>query len=112
MPRAKSIAARRHRKVLKEVKGYSHSARRRIRAAKEALLHAGQYAYTGRKLRKRDMRSLWIMRINAAARKHDMTYSTLMKELKAKNIELDRKMLADIAVNDSEAFTALISQVK
>ena len=109
MPRAKSIAARRHRKVLKQAKGFKHSARRRIRTAKEAVLHAGQYAYHGRKLRKRDMRSLWIVRLNAAARQNDLSYSKLMKGLKDANIEMDRKMLSEIAVNDPEAFKEIVS---
>ena len=112
MARSKSIAARRHRKVLKEVKGYKHAARRRIRAAKEAALHAGQYAYHGRKLRKRDARKLWIIRLNAAAHQHDLTYSTLIKGLKDANIELDRKMLAEIAVNDPETFSEIVSHIK
>lgn len=109
MPRAKSISARRHRKTLKQAKGFKHSAGRRIRAAKEAVLHAGQYAYHGRKLRKRDMRSLWIVRLNAAARENDMSYSKLMKGLKDANIEMDRKMLSEIAINDPEGFKEIIS---
>ena len=109
MPRAKSISARRHRKVLKQVKGYRHAARRRIAAAKEAVLHAGQYAYHGRKLRKRDMRKLWIIRLNAAARENELSYSKLMKGLKDANIEMNRKMLSEIAVNDPEAFKAIIN---
>ncbi len=112
MARTKSTAARRHRKVLSLAKGYKHSARRRIKTAKEAVLHAGAYAFTGRKLRKRDMRSLWITRLNAAARQNGLTYSTMTNGLKKANIEIDRKMLADMAVNDPESFKEIISQLK
>lgn len=109
MARSKSPSARRHRKVLKQAKGFKHAARRRIKTAKEAVLHAGNYAYRGRKLRKRDMRALWIVRLNAAAREHDLSYSKLMKGLKDANIEMDRKMLSEIAVNDPEGFKEIIS---
>jgi len=75
-------------------------------------MHAGQYAYSGRKLRKRDLRSLWIVRLNAAAREHDMSYSKLINGLKNAKIELDRKILSDIAITDPEAFKEIISKVK
>src|SRR3989304_683120 len=77
MPRTKSKAAIRHRKIRSLSRGFKHSARRRVKTAKEALLHAGQYAYAGRKMKKRDYRRLWIMRINAATREHGLTYSQL-----------------------------------
>lgn len=112
MPRTKSIAARRHRKIKKAAKGYKHAARKRVKVAKEAILHAGQYAYVGRKLRKRDLRRLWIVRLNAAAREHGLTYNKLVAGLKKAKIELDRKTLADIAVNDPETFKEIVSQVK
>lgn len=112
MPRVKSIASRRHRKVRKAAKGFKHSASRRVRTAKEALLHAGQYAYVGRKLKKRDLRSLWIIRINAAARVNGTTYAKLMSGLKVAKIDLDRKMLAEIAVKDPKTFTKIVSEVK
>ena len=112
MPRTKSIASRRHRKIKKEARGFKHAARKRVRVAKEALLHAGQYAYIGRKLRKRDLRRLWIVRLNAAARAHGLTYNQLINGLKKKNIELDRKILADIAVKDPETFEKIVSEVK
>ena len=112
MPRSKSIAARRHRKIKKAARGYKHSARKRIKVAKEALLHAGQYAYIGRKLRKRDLRKLWIIRLNAAAREHGTTYSKLIQGLKKANIEIDRKILADIAVNDPDTFKEIVSAIK
>lgn len=101
-----------HKKIKKAAKGFKFSASRRVKTAKEAILHAGHYAYVGRKLRKRDMRKLWITRINAAARQHDMSYSTLMSGLKKANIELDRKMLAEIAATDPDSFEAIIKTVK
>lgn len=112
MPRTKSKAARRHRKIKKQARGFTHSARKRIKVAKEALLHAGQYAYIGRKRKKREIKSLWIIRINAAARIHGLTYSKLMNGLKKAHIDLDRKILADIAVNDPDTFEKIISEVK
>lgn len=112
MPRTKSPAARRHRKIRKEARGFKQARRRRVKVAKEALLHAGQYAYVGRKLRKRDIRSLWIVRLNAAAREHGLSYNKLIAGLKKANIELDRKILADIAVNDPATFEKIISEVK
>lgn len=112
MARVKSIAARRHRKIKKAAKGFKQARRTRIRVAKEALLHAGQYAYIGRKLRKRDLRRLWIVRLNAAAREHSLTYNKLISGLKKAKIELDRKILAEIAVKDPDTFEKIISVVK
>lgn len=112
MARAKSIAAKKHRKIKKAAKGFRHARSRRVKSASEAVLHAGQHAFIGRKLKKRDLRSLWIKRINAAAREHDMSYSQFMAELKKNNIFINRKMLADIAVNDSQAFEELVKAVK
>lgn len=108
MARTKSVASRSHRKIKAQAKGFKQARRTRVKVAKEAVLHAGQYAYIGRKLRKRDMRSLWVMRINAAARKYDTNYSKLIAALKKANIELNRKMLADIAVRDGEAFEQIV----
>ncbi|KKU03834.1 MAG: 50S ribosomal protein L20 [Candidatus Woesebacteria bacterium GW2011_GWC2_47_16] len=110
--RVKSIAARKHRKVKKLAKGFRQARRTRVKAAKEALLHAGAYAYHGRKLRKRDMRALWITRINAALRAEGVSYSKFMAGLKKAKIGLDRKILADIAVNDPATFKEILSQVK
>jgi len=110
--RVKSIAARKHRKVKKLAKGFKQARRRRVKAAKEALAHAGAYAYHGRKLRKRDMRALWITRINAALRAEGLTYSKFMADLKKAKIGLDRKILADIAVSDPATFKEILSQVK
>ena len=112
MPRVKSIAAKKHRKVKKAAKGFKNARSRRVKTAKEALLHAGQYVYIGRKLRKRDLRSLWIKRINAAARENDTIYSKLIAGMKEHKIELDRKILADIAVHDSETFKKIVEAVK
>ena len=112
MTRTKSIAARRHRKIKSEAKGFKHARRKRVKTAKEALLHAGQYAYIGRKLKKRDLRSLWIMRLNAAARLHGLSYSRFISALKSKRIEIDRKILSDIAINDPEAFEKIVSEIK
>jgi large subunit ribosomal protein L20 len=112
MPRTKSIAARRHRKIKRQVKGFKHVRRKRVKAAKEALLHAGQYAFHGRKLKKRDLRKLWIMRLNAALRAKGMKYSEFIALLKKAQIELDRKILADIAVNDPKTFDQIIDKVK
>jgi len=112
MPRTKSLSAKRHRKVKKAARGYKHAARRRVKVAKEALLHAGQYAYVGRKLRKRDLRRLWIVRLNAASREHGLPYSKFIASLKKENIEIDRKILSDIAVNDSETFKKIVDQIK
>ena len=112
MARVKSIARRKHTKLRLETRGFRQARRQRVKAGKEALLHAGQYAYHGRKLRKRDLRKLWIMRINAAARVHGLSYNKLVSGLKKTNIELDRKILADIAVSDPATFEKIISEVK
>src|SRR6202165_556304 len=101
----RSIHARKKRRATLELaKGYRGDASRHYRAAKEALLKADSYAYRDRRNRKRDFRRLWITRINAAARQHDMTYSTFMHGLALAGVELDRKILADIAVRDPETF--------
>jgi large subunit ribosomal protein L20 len=112
MPRVKSISAKRHRKIKKAAKGFKHARSRRVKTAKEALLHSGQYAYIGRKLKKRDLRSLWIKRLNAASREHGLTYSKLIAGLKKNNIELDRKILSDMAINDSNTFKKIIDAIK
>ena len=104
--------ARKHRKIKRKAKGFRQARRTRVKVAKEALLHAGQYAFHGRKLRKRDLRKLWIIRLNAAVREHGMNYSTFIAKLKEKKIELDRKMLADIAVKDKETFKKIVSEIK
>lgn len=114
MPRVKrGVTARaRHKKVLKKAKGYYGARSRVFRTAKQAVIKAGQYAYQGRKQRKRQFRSLWIIRVNAEARKHDMSYSKFIAGLKLAKIEIDRKILADIAVHDKNAFAAIVAKVK
>lgn len=114
MPRVKrSVAARaRHKKVLKQAKGYRGARKSVFRVAKQAVTRAGQYAYRDRRRRKRDFRSLWIMRINAAARECGLTYSTFIRGLKLANIDLDRKSLAAIAVNDRKTFSQLAETAK
>ena len=97
-------AGARHKKILKKAKGYYNARRKVFRAAKQAVIKAGQYAYRGRRLKKRDFRALWIQRINAAARGLGHSYSKLMGKLGAAGIALNRKMLAEIAISDPVAF--------
>ncbi|WCE03133.1 50S ribosomal protein L20 [Pseudoxanthomonas sp. JBR18] len=105
-------ARRRHKKVLSRAKGYYNARRKVFRVAKQAVIKAGQYAYIGRKQKKRNFRSLWITRINAAARLNGMSYSRFMNGLLKAGITLDRKVLADIAVHDAAGFTALAEKAK
>ncbi|MBN1260867.1 MAG: 50S ribosomal protein L20 [Anaerolineae bacterium] len=100
---------RRHQRILKQTKGYYGSRSRLYRRANEALLNAGVYAYRDRRNRKRDLRRLWIVRINAAARLQGVSYSNFMHSLKEANIALDRKMLADLAVNNPAAFAEIVT---
>ena len=102
----------RHKKVLKAAKGYYGRRKNTIRVAKQAVMKAGQYAYRDRRQRKREIRSLWITRINAAVRELGLSYSTFMAGLKRANIEIDRKVLADLAVLDKPAFAKIANQVK
>ena len=106
------IARRSHKKVLRMAKGYYNARRKVFRVAKQAVTKAGQYAYIGRKQKKRQFRALWIVRINAAARQFGLSYSRLMNGLKKAGIELDRKALADIAVHDINAFGAIAEKAK
>ncbi|MCZ8318897.1 MAG: 50S ribosomal protein L20 [Lysobacteraceae bacterium] len=105
-------ARRRHKKVIALAKGYYNARRKVFRVAKQAVTKAQQYAYIGRKRKKRDFRSLWIVRINAAARLNGLSYSRLMNGLKKANVTLDRKALADLAIHDAAAFTAVAEQAK
>ena len=105
-------ALKKRRKVMKLAKGYWGAKSKQYRAASEQVARSLRYAFTGRKLRKRDFRSLWITRINAAARLNGMSYSTFINGLKKKNIEVNRKMLADLAVNDAAAFAQLVEIAK
>ncbi len=106
------IAHARHKKVLKKAKGYYGARSRVYRVANQAVIKAGQYAYRDRRQRKRDFRALWIVRINAAARECGLSYSRFINGLKKANIEIDRKVLADIAVFEKEAFSALAEKAK
>ena len=106
------MTRKRRKKVLKLAKGYWGSKSRHFKMAKQAVMKSGNYAYIGRKQRKRDFRRLWIIRINAAARLSGMSYSTFINGLKKKNIEVNRKMLADLAVNDPAAFAQLVEMAK
>lgn len=114
MPRVKRgvTAHARHKKVLEQAKGFRGRRGNVFRIAKEAVMRAGQYAYRDRRNRKRDFRALWIARINAAAREVGLTYSTFMNGLRRAAIEVDRKVLADLAVFDKAAFAQLASQAK
>jgi large subunit ribosomal protein L20 len=114
MPRVKTGTVRRarHKKVLKAVRGQYSGRRKHFRKAKEALEHALVYAYRDRRAKKRDIRKLWIVRINSACRLNDINYSRFMNGLKLANIELDRKILADMAMNDAEAFASLVTKAK
>ncbi|MCF8019777.1 MAG: 50S ribosomal protein L20 [Firmicutes bacterium HGW-Firmicutes-2] len=103
---------KRHKRVLKLAKGYRGAKSKQFKTAKQAVMKSGMYAYIGRKLRKRDFRKLWIARINAAARMNDMSYSQLMHGLKVAGIEVNRKMLAEMAVNDAPAFAKLVETAK
>jgi large subunit ribosomal protein L20 len=105
-------ARRRHKKVLKAAKGYYNARRKVFRVAKQAVTKAQQYAYIGRKLKKRQFRSLWIARINAGARANGLSYSRFMNGLLKAGITLDRKVLADIAVRDAAGFAALVEKAK
>ena len=102
------MAHKRHKKLLKQTEGHEQGRRKIYRLAKESLLHALSYQTRDRKNRKRDMRRLWIARINAGARANGMSYSTLIAGLAKANVAVDRKMLAELAVNDVEAFSALV----
>lgn len=103
---------KRRNKVLKAAKGYWGAKSKHFKMAKEAVMKSGNYAFTGRKLKKRDFRSLWITRISAQAKVNGMNYSTFMHGLKLAGIDLNRKMLADLAVSDKEAFAALAEKAK
>jgi large subunit ribosomal protein L20 len=114
MPRVKRgvIARAAHKKVLNAAKGFRGRRKNVFRIANEAVMRAGQYAYRDRRNKKRVFRALWIARINAASRSHGLTYSVFMNGLKRASIELDRKVLADMAVTDKPAFAAVVNQVK
>lgn len=105
-------SSRRHKKLLRSVSGYRMTKHRLVKVAKEAALHAGQYAYAGRKKRKRDFRRLWITRISERVKKEGITYSRFIAKLKKAKIELDRKILSDLITSDNQAFQAVLDRVK
>ena len=107
-----TVARARRKKTLKEAKGYFGSKHRLYKTAKEQLLHSGVYAYRDRRATKRNMRRLWIVRINAAVREQGMSYSRFVNACKKANIQVNRKMLADLAVNDKEAFAMVVETAK
>jgi len=106
------IARARHNKVLKKAKGYYNARRKVFRAAKQAVIKAGQYALRDRRAKKRDFRGLWITRINAAARVYGLSYSKFMAGVKAAGLTIDRKVLADLAIHDTTAFAAIVERAK
>ncbi|GAA0483935.1 50S ribosomal protein L20 [Virgibacillus sp. MSP4-1] len=114
MPRVKggTVTRRRRKRVLKLAKGYYGSKHALFKTAKQQVMKSGQYAYRDRKQRKRNFRKLWIARINAAARMNDISYSRLMHGLREAGIEVNRKMLADLAVNDEQGFANLVAKAK
>ena len=114
MPRANSTVPRhrRHRKIVKQAKGYYGARKSNFRSAKDAVQKAWQYAYRDRRVNKRNFRRLWIIRINAAVRQHGFTYSKFISAMKDKNIELNRKTLAHMAVHDPDGFAEIVNSVK
>lgn len=106
------VSHRKHKKVMKAVKGYRMTKRRLIKVAKEAYLHAGQYAYAGRRKKKSDMRKLWIHRISNTVIKNDISYSVFMNKLKKAKINLNRKILSDMIISDGDTFQALVDKIK
>ena len=114
MPRPKrSVTSRaRRKKILKQAKGYYGARSRSFKVAKQAVIRAGQYAYRDRRQRKRQFRSLWIMRINAATRQHGLSYSRFIAGLKQAEIDMDRRVLADLALQEPDAFSALVEKAK
>lgn len=107
-----TVSRRKHNKLFSQTKGFIGTNSRLTKDAKEALLHAGQYAYHGRKLRKRDNRALWITRISEASKKEGISYSQFINKLKKANVELDRKVLNEIVQNDPETFKQIVASVK
>src|SRR5919109_1140768 len=114
MPRVKrSVASRKKRRgVLKEAKGYYSARGKHLRAAREQVMHSGQYAFRDRRARKGDFRRLWIQRINAAARQNGLSYSHFMAGLRRAGVEVDRKVLAELAINEPEAFASLVKTAR
>jgi len=106
------VTKQRHKKILKEARGYFGSKHREFKSAKEQLMHAGQYAYRDRRQKKREFRKLWIVRINAACRDNEISYSRFIEGLNKAGLEINRKMLSEIAINDPKAFSELVKVAK
>ena len=106
------VTKQRHKKILKEARGYFGSKHREFKSAKEQLMHAGQYAYRDRRQKKREFRKLWIVRINAACRENEISYSRFIEGLNKAGLEINRKMLSEIAINDPKAFSELVEVAK
>jgi large subunit ribosomal protein L20 len=111
MVRVKSLEQKKHRKILKMAKGYRMSRHKQFKKAMEAVLHAGEYAFAGRKRKKRDFRRLWIIRLNAALRSLGIKYSQFIKKLKDKKVEIDRKILANLAKDKPEIFKKIVEKI-
>lgn len=107
-----TVRRQHHKKVLKAAKGFWMTRHKRYKVAHQAVMHAGNYAYEGRRIRRRDMRKLWIIRLNAALRPFEIRYSTFIKLLKDKKVEINRKMLSELAIHDPAAFKAVVEAVK
>ena len=107
-----TVSRRKHNKLLGLTKGYRGTKSKLVKVAKEASLHAGQYAYHGRKLKKRNFRSLWIVRISEAVKKEDLSYSVFINKLQKANIQLDRKILSNLIVEDPQTFKQIVAKVK
>lgn len=112
MARVKSPTRRRHKKVLRLARGFRQARRKRYQVAHEAVLHAGQYAYIGRKQRKRNFRTLWIQRLNAAVREEGLTYAKFIAGLKKAQIALDRKILSQLAIEEPQTFSKIVERVR
>lgn len=107
-----TVRRAKHKKVLKLAKGFWMTRHKRFKSAQEAVMHAGQYAYNGRRIRRRDIRKLWIIRLNAALKPFEIRYSVFIKKLKDNKVELNRKMLSEIAINDPATFKSIVSSLK
>lgn len=107
-----TVRRKSHKKILKLAKGFWMTRHKRYKVAHEAVMHSGQYAFEGRRLRKRDMRKTWITRLNAALKPFEVKYSAFIKLMKDKKIELNRKMLSEIAINDPKTFESIVKSIK
>jgi len=112
MARTKSPASRKHRQILKKAKGFKQARSRRLKTAKDSLLHAGQYAYGGRKQKKQNLRRLWITRLNAALRQEGLSYSKFIKKLTENKVEINRKILSNLAAKKPQVFKKIITELK